>query len=112
MSKQGGTCRNIKAPTATLETGRKQRFCRNNKLNSDTGRILRHINLCSDIRKNIMQNLCRDIKSPVATLIIATWKILLRHCMKKLCLDKVMNVATLEDKVSGHDRETKSQQVN
>ena len=31
--------------------------------------------------------------------------------MKKLCLNKVMNVATLEDKVSSPDRETKSQQV-
>ena len=28
--------------------------------------------------------------------------------MKKLCREKVMNVATLEDKVSGHDREIKS----
>ena len=55
-----------------------------------------------------MQNLYRDIKSPVATLIIATWKILLRHCMKKLCRDKVMNVVTLEDKVSGPNKETKS----
>ena len=53
----------------------------------------------------------RDIKAPVATLIIATWKILLRHCMKTLCRDKVMNVATLEDKVSGPDRETKSRKV-
>ena len=31
--------------------------------------------------------------------------------MKKLCRDKVMNVATLEDKISGPDKETKSQQV-
>ena len=31
-----------------------------------------------------------------------------RHCMKKLCCDKVMNVATLKDKVSGLDKETKS----
>ena len=28
--------------------------------------------------------------------------------MKKFCRDKVMNVATLKDKVSGLDRETKS----
>ena len=27
--------------------------------------------------------------------------------MKKLCHDKVMNIATLEDKVSGPDREIK-----
>ena len=31
--------------------------------------------------------------------------------MKKLCCDKVMNVAILEDKVSGPDREIKSRQV-
>ena len=49
--------------------------------------------------------------SPVATLIIATWKSLLRHSMKKFCHDKVMNVTTLKDKVSSHDRETKSRQV-
>ena len=33
---------------------------------------------------------------------------LLRCCKKKSCRDKVMNVATLKDKVSGLDRETKS----
>ena len=32
---------------------------------------------------------------------------LLRQCKKKFCRDKVMSVATLEDKVSGPDRETK-----
>ena len=31
--------------------------------------------------------------------------------MKKFYRDKVMNVATLNDKVSGLDRETKSRQV-
>ena len=31
--------------------------------------------------------------------------------MKKLCRNKVMNVATLKDKVSCPDRETKSQEV-
>ena len=31
--------------------------------------------------------------------------------MKKFCCNKIMNVATLKDKVSGPDRETKSQQV-
>ena len=35
---------------------------------------------------------------------------LLRHCKKKFCRDKGMDVATLEDKVSGPDRETKSRQ--
>ena len=54
---------------------------------------------------------CRDIKYHVTALIIATWKIPLRHCMKKLCRDKVMNVVTLENKVSSPDRETNSRQV-
>ena len=31
--------------------------------------------------------------------------------MKKLCHNKVMNVVTLKDKVSGLDRETKLRQV-
>ena len=31
--------------------------------------------------------------------------------MKKLCRNKVMNVATLEDKVFGPDREIKSRKV-
>ena len=31
--------------------------------------------------------------------------------MKKFCRDKVMNVVTLKDKVSGLDREAKSRQV-
>ena len=31
--------------------------------------------------------------------------------MKKFYRDKVMNVATLKDKVFGHDKETKSRQV-
>ena len=34
---------------------------------------------------------------------------LLRHC-KKSCRDKGMNVATLKDKVSGPNRETKLRQ--
>ena len=34
-----------------------------------------------------------------------------QHYMKKLCRDKVMNVMTWKDKISGLDRETKSQQV-
>ena len=86
-------------------------LCRDKKLKSNTGRRLRHISLCCNTRKNRRQNLCRNIKDPVATLIIATWKSLLRQCMKKLCRDKVINVATLKDKVSGPDRETKLRQV-
>ena len=35
---------------------------------------------------------------------------LLIHCKKKSCRDKGMNVATLKDKVSSPDRETKSLQ--
>ena len=46
--------------------------------------------------------------SLVTTLIMETWKSLLRHCMKKFCRDKVINVATLKDKVSGLYREAKS----
>ena len=34
-----------------------------------------------------------------------------RHCMKKFYCDKVMDVATLKDEVSGPDRETKLRQV-
>ena len=34
-----------------------------------------------------------------------------RHYMKKFCRDKVMKIATLKDKVSGPNRETKSRQV-
>ena len=94
MSTPGKTYRDIKAHVTTLETGRKQKFYRDKKLKSNTGRILRHISLCCNIMTNRRQNL-----------------LLLRHCMKKLCRDKVMNVATLKDKVSGSDRETKSRRV-
>ena len=38
-------------------------------------------------------------------------EVLLKQCMKKFCRDKVMNVTTLKDKVSGLDREIKSRQV-
>ena len=80
--------------------------------------------------KNIRQNLCRDIifsfritdycnlEKPVETerihrrkTSLATRKSMSRHCMKKFCRNKVMNVATLKDKISGPDKETKSRQV-
>ena len=80
--------------------------------------------------KNRRQNLCRDrifscrdidycnLEKPVETERIRRRKTSLetrqsmsRHCMKKFCHDKVMNVETLKDKVSGPDRETKSRQV-
>ena len=35
----------------------------------------------------------------------------LKQCMKKFYRDKVMNVTTLKDKVSGPDKETKLRQV-
>ena len=35
-------------------------ICRDKKLKSNTGRILRHIGLSCDIMKNRRQNLCRD----------------------------------------------------
>ena len=46
--------------------------------------------------KNTGQNLCHD------NLLLS------RHCMKKFCRDKVMNVGTLKDKVFGPNIETKS----
>ena len=71
MSTPGRTCRDIKAPVATLETGRKRKscrdtgnrkkaeilsrqgiLCRDKKLKSNTGRILRQISLFCDIMKN------------------------------------------------------------
>ena len=77
--------------------------------------------------KNIRQNLCHDrifsccdtdycnLEKPVEIerirkrkTFIATRQSMSRHCMKKFCRDKVINVATLKDKVSGPDRETKS----
>ena len=80
--------------------------------------------------KNKRQNLCRDkifscrdtnycnLEKPVETEIIrrrktslATRQSMSRHCMKKFCRNKVMNVATLKDKVFGLDKETKSRQV-
>ena len=42
---------------------------------------------------------------------ISTKKSMSLHCMKKFCRNTVMNVATLKDKVSGPDRETKSRQM-
>ena len=47
-------------------------LCCDLKLKSNIGRILQQISLCCDTRKNRRQNLCRDIKSLVTTLIIAT----------------------------------------
>ena len=49
-------------------------LCHDKKLKSNTGRLLQHISLCCNIMKIRRQNLCRDIISPVATLIIETWK--------------------------------------
>ena len=80
--------------------------------------------------KNIRHNLCRyiifscrntdycNLEKPVETerirkgkTCIATRQSMSRHCMKKFCRDKVINVAKPKDKVSGPDKETKSQQV-
>ena len=68
--------------------------------------------------KNRRQNLCRDrifschdidyfnLEKPVEIerihkrkTSLTTRQSMLRHCMKKLCCDKVMNVATLKDKI-------------
>ena len=77
-------------------------------------------------RQNLCRNrifTCRDtdycnLEKPVETIRIrrrktslATRQSMLRHYMKKFYCDKVMNVATLKDKISGPNRETKSQQV-
>ena len=79
--------------------------------------------------KNIRQNLCCDRifscrdtdyckEKPIETERIRRRKTSLairnsmsRHCMKKFNHDKVMNFATLKDKIFGPDRETKSRQV-
>ena len=82
-------------------------ICRDKKLKSNTGRMLQQISLYWDIMKNKGRIYVGTESSPIATLIIATWKSLLRHCMKKLCHDKVMKVATVKDKVYGPDIETK-----
>ena len=58
--------------------------------------------------KNRRQNLCRDIIFSCRDIDYCNLESLLRHCMKKLCCDKVMSVAIMKDKVSGPDRETKS----
>ena len=72
---------------------------------------MRQISLCCDIMKNKRQNLGRDKIFACHDTDYCNLESLLRHCMKKFCHDKVMNVATLKDKVSGPDREIKSLQV-
>ena len=71
-----------------------------------------HISLCCDIIKNKRHNLCRNrsfscrdtdyrnFEKPVETkrirkrkTSIATRQSMSQHCMKKLCRNKVMNVA-------------------
>ena len=111
LSRHKSSCRDTRNGKKTEILSQQSILSRDKKLKSNTRRIMRHISLCCDTRKNIRQNLCRDIKAPVATLIIATWKSLLRQCMKKFYHDKVMNVGSLKDKVSGPHKETKSQQV-
>ena len=62
--------------------------------------------------KNRRKNLCSDKIFFCHNTDYCNLESLLRHCMKKFCRDKVMNVETLKDKVSGPDREAKSRQVN
>ena len=111
LSRHKSSCRDTRNRKKAEILSRQGILCCDKKLKSNIGRILREISLCCDIRKNRRRNLCCDIKSLVATLIITTWKILLRHCMNKLCRDEVMNVEKLEDNVFGPDRETKSRQL-
>ena len=80
--------------------------------------------------KNIRQNLCRDrifscritdycnLEKPVETerirrkkTSLTTRQSMSRHCMKKFYRNKVMNVVTLKDMISGPGRETMSRQV-
>ena len=86
-STSGRTCRDIKAPIATLKTGREHKFYRNKRLKSNTGRILRHINLYCDIIRNRRQNLCRDKIFSCRDTDYCNLESLLRHCMKKCCRD-------------------------
>ena len=57
--------------------------------------------------KNKRQNLCHDKIFSCCDTDYLKLESLLRHYMKKCCHDKVMNIATLKDKVSGPYRETK-----
>ena len=105
-------------------------LCCDEKLKSNTERILLQISLCCDIMKNRRQNLCCDIifsyrdtdycnlENPVEIERIRRKKTSLptrqsmsQHCMKNFCRDKVMNVVTLKDKIFGLDRESKLRQV-
>ena len=76
MSTPRRTYRDIKGQVTTLETGRKQKFYRDKKLKSNTKRILGQISLCYDIIGRIYVT---TESSSVATMIIATWKSLLRQ---------------------------------
>ena len=86
-------------------------ICSDKKLESNIGRILRHISLCCNIMKNRRHNLCHNIIFSCRDTDYCSLEIFLRHCMKKFCCDKVMNVATLKNTISGPDKETKSRQV-
>ena len=99
MSTSGRTCRDIKAHVATLKSGKEHKImlrlgilCCDKKLKSKIGRILRQISLCCDIMKNIRQNLCHDKIFSYRDTDYCNLESLLRHCMKKFCRDKVMNV--------------------
>ena len=61
--------------------------------------------------KNKRQNQCREKNFSCRDIDYCNLENPLRHCKKKSYHDKVMSVATLKDKVSGLDRETKSRQV-
>ena len=102
-------------------------LCRDKKLKSNTRRILQQIISCCDIIKNIRQHLCHEriffchdtnycnLEKPVEIerirkrkTSLTTRQSMSQHCIKKFYRDKVMNVATLKDKISSPDRETKS----
>ena len=63
------------------------------------------INYCNLEKPIETERICRRMTS------LVTKKSMSRNCLKKFYCDKVMNVATSKDKISGPDRETKLRQV-
>ena len=101
LSRHKSSCRDSRKRKKAEILSRQGILCRDKKLKNNTGRILRHISLCCNKRKNRRYNLCHDTD-------YCNLEVLLKQCMKKFRRDKVMNVATLKDKFFGPNRETKS----
>ena len=82
--------------------------------------MLRHNrqNLCYNIIFFCHDNDYCNLEKPVETerirrrkTSLVTRQSMSQHCMKKFYRNKVINVATLKDKISGPDRETNLRQV-